>query len=200
MLSKKHCRTAFCLITNATEQSIKQRSKLVKFSLPHIYTIKAVPQPSGGTERFTSSRLHSSSLCRSLASVASTCWRCRSLSLSQRCCSCRCWDCSLWKLASSSLCRAIVRCFSCSRRTFPLWRPGREARCSSMWLSHCVMMAWRQRQAQEKYKTRKCEFFKHTEYTTYFSETSVMVIPADCRAFGRASELCQRTITETTQS
>lgn len=100
---------------------------------------------------FTSSCLHSSSLCRSLASVASTCWRCRSLSRSQRCCSCRCWDCSLWKLASSSLCRARVRCFSCSRSTFPLWRPGREARCNSMWLSRCVMMAWRRWQGQEKH-------------------------------------------------
>lgn len=114
---------------------------------------------SGRTSHFTSSFLHSSSLCRSRASVASTCWRCLSRSLSHRCCSCRCWDCSLWKLASSSLCRARVRCFSCSRSTFPLWRPGREARsvsetrCSSMWLSCWDMMAWRRRQWQEENTT-----------------------------------------------
>lgn len=106
-------------------------------------------------ERLTSSRLHSSSLCCSLASVASTCCRCLSLSLSQRCCSCRCWDCSLCRVASSSLCRARVRCFSCSSRTLPLWRLGMEARsvrealCSSMWLSCCDMMAWGWKQQWE---------------------------------------------------
>ena len=72
-----------------------------------------------------------------------------------------CWDWSLWKLASSSLCRARVRCFSCSRSTFPRWRPGRAARsvkdalCSSMWLSCCDTMAWWHHDGHRRDKSRK---------------------------------------------
>lgn len=99
----------------------------------------------------TSSRRHSSSLSFSLCWSASACRRCFSRSRSQRACSCRCWLCSRWKLASSSRCFSRLRCFSCSRSTsVPRFRlPGRsrsavrrEVRWSSMWLSCWEMMAW----------------------------------------------------------